>query len=79
MLNWWVSVLDEGKHFFLFSTASRQVLGPTEAPIQWVPGVLSPGIKRPGREAEHSSQCSADVKNGGAIPPLPHTSSRRGY
>jgi hypothetical protein len=37
-----------------------------------VDGVLSPGVKRPGREADHSPQSSAKVKNGGAIPPFPH-------
>jgi hypothetical protein len=35
------------------------------------------GVKRPGREADHSSPSSAEVKNDGAIRPLPHTSSRR--
>jgi hypothetical protein len=29
------------------------------------------GTKRPGREADHSPQFSVEVKNGGAIPPLP--------
>jgi hypothetical protein len=38
---------------FLFSTSSRL----TQPPFQWVPGV-----KRPGREADHSSQTSAKVK-----------------
>jgi hypothetical protein len=38
-------------------------------------GAHSPGVKRPGREADHSPACSAEVKNGGAIPPLSHTSS----
>jgi hypothetical protein len=33
------------------------------------------GVKRPGREADYSSPFSAEVKNGGAIPPLSHTSS----
>jgi hypothetical protein len=28
-------------------------------------------LKRPGREADHSPSSSAEVKNGGAIPPLP--------
>jgi hypothetical protein len=37
---------------------------------------LSPGVKRQGREADHSPPSSAVVKNGGAIPPLPHMSSR---
>jgi hypothetical protein len=31
------------------------------------PGVLSPGIKRPGREACHSPPCSDEVKNSGAM------------
>jgi hypothetical protein len=34
----------------------------TQTPIQWVPGALSPGLKRPGREADHSPPFSADVK-----------------
>jgi hypothetical protein len=31
-------------------------------PIQWVPGALSLGVKRPGREADHSAPSSAEVK-----------------
>jgi hypothetical protein len=46
---------------FLFTTASRTTLGPTQ-PIQWVPGTLSLGLKRPGREADHSPPSSAEVK-----------------
>jgi hypothetical protein len=38
---------------------------------KWKPEVLSPGEKRQGREADHSSPSSAEVENGGAIPPLP--------
>jgi hypothetical protein len=38
-------------------------LGPTQPPIQWVPGALSLGIKRAGCEADHSSPSSAEVKN----------------
>jgi hypothetical protein len=33
-------------------------------------------FKRPGREAGHSLPSSAEVKNDGATPPLPHMSSR---
>jgi hypothetical protein len=46
----------------LFSTLSRPTLEPTESPVQWVPGVLSPGVKRPGREPDHSHPASAEVK-----------------
>jgi len=31
-------------------------------PIQWVPGALSLGVKRPGREADHSPPPRAEVK-----------------
>jgi hypothetical protein len=45
----------------LFSSpkASRPALGPTQPSIQWVPGEISPGVKRPGREADHSPPSSA--------------------
>jgi hypothetical protein len=51
-----------GLGIFLFTTASRTALGPTQPPIQWLPVVLSLGIKRPGREADHSPPSSAEVK-----------------
>jgi hypothetical protein len=47
---------------FLFSTSCRLALGTTQSPIQWVPGDLSPGVKRPGREADHSPPIIAKVK-----------------
>jgi len=34
-------------------------LGPTQPPVQWLPG-----LKRLGREADHSPQSSAEFKNG---------------
>jgi hypothetical protein len=46
----------------LFSTACRPVLGSTQPLIQWAPGALSPGLKRPGGEAVHSPPTSAEVK-----------------
>jgi hypothetical protein len=45
---------------FLFATAYRPALGPTQPRIQWA---LSPTVKRPGREADHSPPSSAAVKN----------------
>jgi hypothetical protein len=47
---------------FLFSTSSRAGLGYTQPPIQWVHVALSPEVKRPGREADHSPPSSAEVK-----------------
>jgi hypothetical protein len=47
---------------FVFSTSSRPALGSTQPPIQGVSGDLSPKVKRPGREADHSPPASADVK-----------------
>jgi hypothetical protein len=52
-----------GLGIFLFSTMSRPVLRPTQPPIQWVQGFLSLGVKRPVREADHSSPSSTEVKN----------------
>jgi hypothetical protein len=68
------SIPGRGKIFLSF-IASRPALGPTQPPIQWVPGALSPGVKWYGHEADHSPPSSVKVKNCGAIPPLPHMSS----
>jgi hypothetical protein len=54
---------------FLYFTVSRPLLGP---PINWVPVVLFPEVKRPGREADTSSPSSAEIKNGGGILPRLH-------
>jgi hypothetical protein len=62
------------QEIFLYSTASRPALGSTHPPIQWAPGALSWGVKRPGREAYNSLPSSAEIKNGGGILPLFHTS-----
>jgi hypothetical protein len=47
----------------IFTTVSRTALGPTQPHIQWVIGALSLGVKRPGREADHSPPSTAEVKN----------------
>jgi hypothetical protein len=43
--------------------ASRPTLGPTHPPIHWVPEAILPGVKRQGREADHSPLSSAEVNN----------------
>jgi hypothetical protein len=48
---------------FLLSTSSRPAQGSTQPPVQWVSGVLSAGVNRPGREVDHSPAFSAEVKN----------------
>jgi hypothetical protein len=40
-------------------------------------GAVSPGLKRPGREADRSPPYSDEIKNVGARPPLPNMSSWR--
>jgi hypothetical protein len=52
----------------LFSTTSRPALEPTQPPR--VPGALSQDVKRQRRDGDQSSPSSAEVKNGGVIPPL---------
>jgi hypothetical protein len=47
---------------FHISISSRPALGLILPPIQRVPGALSPGVKRQGREADHSPPSSAEVK-----------------
>jgi hypothetical protein len=63
-MGWMIEGFDSRRRLgiFLFTTASRPTLGPTQPPIQWVPGSLSLVVKRPGREADHSPSSSAEVK-----------------
>jgi hypothetical protein len=60
---------------FFFSITFTPAPGLIQSAIQWAPGAVSPEVKRQGREAEHSPPSSVEVKNGGAIPRLPHISS----
>jgi hypothetical protein len=58
---------------FFFSTASKPDLCSANSPIQLVLGALSPGVKRPEREADQSPHPELRLKIGGTIPQLPHT------
>jgi hypothetical protein len=51
-----------------FWSPLRPVLGLLFS-VYW--GLFPPGVKRPGREADHSLVSSAEVKNAGAIALLP--------
>jgi len=66
-VGWTIGVLGfvsrRGLDIFLFSTLSRQALGPTQPPIKRNPGVLSPWVKRQEREADYSHPSSVEVKN----------------
>jgi hypothetical protein len=42
-------------------------VGPTQPPIQWIPGAVSPGIMRQEGEADDSHLSNAEVKNSRAI------------
>jgi hypothetical protein len=63
----------QGLGIFLFTKASRPSLRFTQPPVQWIPGALSLGVKRLGREADHLPQFSARSRMRGAIPPLSST------
>jgi hypothetical protein len=61
-----LSGFDSRQGQVVFSTASRP------AAIQSLRGTLSTNVKWLVREADHSAPSSGKVKNGRAIPPLPH-------
>jgi hypothetical protein len=63
------------KEIFLFSTASRPALENTHAPIRWLPEAHF--AVREAAETLNSLSSSVEVKNGGAITSLLHTSSWR--
>jgi hypothetical protein len=48
---------------WLLFKASRLAPGHTQPHIQWVPGFLSPRLKQPARQADHSHLSSAEIKN----------------
>jgi hypothetical protein len=52
-----------GLGIFIFATASKPALEPTQPPIQWVLGISSPEVKRPGRKSNLLLPSNIEVKN----------------
>jgi hypothetical protein len=69
-----VSESRQGLGIFLLTTAFKTALKPTQPPMQGVPGALFPGVKRPEREADHTSS-STEVKSAWRYTPTPSKSS----
>jgi hypothetical protein len=51
-----------GAELFLYSTASRPALGPTQPPAQWIPGALSSEVKLQKCGTDYFLQSSVEVK-----------------
>jgi hypothetical protein len=68
-------LFDGGKHFINY------IHKPVWDPPRFLPntyrGPFPTEVKRPGREADHSPLSNAEIKNGGAIPQVPHASPLR--
>jgi hypothetical protein len=50
-----------GSRIFSFPRRPDRLWGPPGL-LKWVPGILSPGVNGPGREADHPPQTNAEVK-----------------
>jgi hypothetical protein len=65
-MGWTITVLEFNSWWelgiFLFTTASRTALVPTQLTIHWVPEALSLRVKWLGCETDHSLPSSAEVK-----------------
>jgi hypothetical protein len=72
----WPGFVSQHGEIVLFSTQSSQ-FSPSLLCNGFLGegGAISPAVKRPGLDANHSLPSSAEVKNSGAISPLPHLSS----
>jgi hypothetical protein len=61
---WAGFVSRQGQEIFLSSITTRPGLEPMQPPIQRLLSAVFPGVKRQGRESDHSYPSSAEVKNG---------------
>jgi hypothetical protein len=59
----WVLLSRQGLGIFFLTTASRPALEHTQPPNQWESEALSVGVKRSGRETDHSPPSSSEIKN----------------
>jgi hypothetical protein len=68
---WKIGVLGfdfrRGLRIFLFTTASRTALGPTQPPIQGVIGAISLGVKRPRSKNEWNYISTLSVSLHGVV------------
>jgi hypothetical protein len=68
------SISGKGKRLFSIPQRPEWLWGPPSLQYNGTEVTL-PRVKRPGREADHSLPSSGEVKNCGAIPPLPRMSA----
>jgi hypothetical protein len=64
------SIPGRGWNFFLLATASGAALGPTQLPVRWLLGVLSPVVKWRYRWLTTHLHLQPRSRMRGAIPPL---------
>jgi hypothetical protein len=60
-----------GSRIFSSPSPPDRLWGPPNLPSNGYGGVLSPGVKRPVREADHSLPTSAEIKKNVDLRPLP--------
>jgi hypothetical protein len=61
VMGWTAEKYAQGKDISFLSTPSSPGVGPTQPPIQWATGALSPGVHWQGHEANHSLPSSNDI------------------
>jgi hypothetical protein len=66
--------LQAGDEISAFVSISKSIQWPTRSPIQWVPGAVSPGVKRLQRKAHHSILKSRWLEFMEVYHHAPHTS-----